>query len=176
MALLTRRPRCVYEVYTEEEYLAGADLATDREASLGESSAREVSLGEASYLDLSLPREPAHKRGLRRLAGAAALTGAVGAVGTVLGLALLRAEPTSRDTTLAQSPGPQRHVHAGRMPGATWTASTHAKARSLAHTAAPTRGPAGRVGPRRVGRRLARRTTQRISRPAGLPVAPAGEP
>jgi len=92
MVLLARRPRSVYEVYPEAEYLAGADLGPERTA----------------HTPQAWRREPADSRrgvGARRLAGAAALTGAVGVVGTLLGLALLRVQPMGRNATLAKTHG-----------------------------------------------------------------------
>jgi hypothetical protein len=77
MTRLRRRPRTVYRVYGEEEYLAGADALPLREDA---PASRECP-----------SREPAPGRRLQRIAGAAALTGAVGTVGGVLALAELRA-------------------------------------------------------------------------------------
>jgi hypothetical protein len=74
---LRRRPRAVYRVYGEEEYLAGVDTLPVRE-------------------DLPLAEEPTHGRRLQRIAGAAALTGAVGTVGGVVGLAGLRMHAVDR--------------------------------------------------------------------------------
>jgi hypothetical protein len=74
MMHLRRRPRAVYRVYDEEEYLAGADPLPVWEEAHGESPAGA----------------PSHGRKLQRLAGAAALTGAVGTVGGVVGLTGLR--------------------------------------------------------------------------------------
>jgi hypothetical protein len=72
MTLVRRRPREVYRVYSEEEYLngAGAELAGVGEWPAGVEPARHGS-GE---------------RRLRRVAGVAMLTGAVGAVGGVVAL------------------------------------------------------------------------------------------
>jgi hypothetical protein len=77
MTRLRRRPRTVYRVYGEEEYLAGADALPLREDA---PASRECP-----------SREPAPGRRLQRIAGAAALTGAVGTVGGVLARAELRA-------------------------------------------------------------------------------------
>jgi hypothetical protein len=77
MTRLRRRPRTVYRVYGEEEYLAGADAL----------AAREDAPAPREYPS----REPVPGRRLQRIAGAAALTGAVGTVGGVLALAELRA-------------------------------------------------------------------------------------
>ncbi len=73
---MRRRPRAVYRVYGEEEYLAGVDALPAWE---------EPSSGD-----------PTHGRRLQRIAGAAALTGAVGTVGGVVGLAGLRARAVDR--------------------------------------------------------------------------------
>jgi hypothetical protein len=64
MAILRRTSGEVYRVYSKEAYLDGAD-------EFGEWHASPV-------------KESAHERRLRRLGGAAALTGAVGAVGGVI--------------------------------------------------------------------------------------------
>jgi hypothetical protein len=77
MSRLRRRPRAVYRVYDEDEYLAGVDPLPAWE------EAEEEPAGELS-----------HGRKLQRLAGAAALTGAVGTVGGVVGLAGLRTHAT----------------------------------------------------------------------------------
>jgi len=67
MAVLRRTPRTVYRVYSEEEYFAGADAPTDWQRSPARGALRE--------------------RRLRRLAGAAALTGAMGTVAGVIAVA-----------------------------------------------------------------------------------------
>ncbi len=68
-ALLRREPRAVYRIYSEDEYLAGIDPFTD--------------------WDVPPPAEETKRgRTLQRFAGAAALTGAVGTVGGVVGLSL----------------------------------------------------------------------------------------
>ena len=77
MRRLRRRPRAVYRVYGEEEYLAGVDTLSARE-------------------DPPLAEEPAHGRRLQRIAGAAALTGALGTVGGIVGLAGLRMHTVGR--------------------------------------------------------------------------------
>jgi hypothetical protein len=77
MTRLRRRPRTVYRVYGEEEYLAGAGAFT-------------------AWEDAPPAEEPTPGRRLQRLAGAAALTGAVGTVGGVVGLAGLRAHAVDR--------------------------------------------------------------------------------
>jgi hypothetical protein len=70
-----RRPRTVYRVYGEEEYLAGA----------------------VALADCAPPADECTRgRRLRRLAGAAALTGAVGTVGGAVGLTALRAHAADR--------------------------------------------------------------------------------
>jgi hypothetical protein len=89
MTRLRRRPRAVYRVYDEDEYLAGADPLPTWE----EEAAAVVA---ATTQGKSPAGEPSHGRRLQRLAGAAALTGAVATVGGVEGLAGLRthaAEP-----------------------------------------------------------------------------------
>jgi hypothetical protein len=93
MTRLRRQPRTVYRVYDEEEYLAGADALAARDAT---------------------PSQGTKHGGRRqRIAGAAALTGAVGAVGGVLGLAVLRAHATDR-RVLAEHFGPPMRAAARR--------------------------------------------------------------
>ena len=70
MTRLRRRPRAVYRVYSEEEYLAGADALT--------------------VWDGPLSDEPKRGRRLQRIAGTAALTGAVGTVAGIVGLTCRR--------------------------------------------------------------------------------------
>jgi hypothetical protein len=82
MTRLRRRPRAVYRVYGEEEYLAGVDALSARE--------------DAPPSCECPSHEPAHGHRLQRIAGAAALTGAVGAVGGVAGLAGMRAHAPAR--------------------------------------------------------------------------------
>jgi hypothetical protein len=101
MTLLRRRPRAVYRVYDEDEYLAGVDpLPVWEEEAQGKSPAGELS----------------HGRKLQRLAGAAALTGAVGTVGGVVGLAGLRThapgprEIAQRVMPPARTVAPRGHV------------------------------------------------------------------
>lgn len=119
MTRLCRRPRAVYRVYDEEEYLAGADpLPAWEEEAQGEPAAGE----------------PSHGRRLQRLAGAAALTGAVGTVGGVVGLAGLR--------THAADPREiaQRVMPSARAAALRGNASTPARA-AHRQTLHPTRPP-----------------------------------
>lgn len=74
MTLLRRRPREVYRVFTEEEYLNGAELDLD----LGTGGERPAT-AEPARRSSNPPR-------LRRVAGAAMLVGAIGAVGGVVAL------------------------------------------------------------------------------------------
>jgi hypothetical protein len=160
MALLTRRPRCVYEVYTEQEYLAGGDLEVDRVAADEEGGPRDA-------------RESRPGTGARRFAGAAALTGAVGVVGTLLGLALLRAQPVGRDTTLANVAGSRRPAVSRGVPRAVRAAGTHKTTRQASRAAVKgkTRWRAKVDKPVRV---LPRRS--HASAPPGIHVAwPRGE-
>lgn len=79
-----RRARLVYRVLDEQDYLAGADPFADWEASTADSPVKTVD-GSAYG-----PNDPAHgARALRRFAGAALLTGAVGAAGAAIGLTVL---------------------------------------------------------------------------------------
>lgn len=113
MTLLRRRPREVYRVYSEEEYLngAGSDIATaGGEWSLGESPLGEIPLGEPPlgeppFGEFPLPVETVgHRAGgehrphrvvevhrLRRMAGVAMLAAAMGTVGGVVVLNVARA-------------------------------------------------------------------------------------
>ncbi len=81
-----REPGALYRVYTLEEFLAGADARGG-----GTPMAGTRSLG----------------RGLHRLAGAAALGGAVGAVGGVVALVALQAHPVARATIAPEFIGPR---------------------------------------------------------------------
>ena len=154
-----RRSRAVYRVYSEEEYLAGADAlaAWKRRAAAG---------------------EPAHGRRLQRLAGAAALTGAVGTVGGVVGLAGLRTHAVDRREIARRVAPPTRaaafrrhvsapapaHVARRRIPHPVPVAA-HARAPRACDTAAglARTGVAGRDGRtsdrhERVHRRMPRNT------------------
>lgn len=108
--LLRRRPREVYRVFTEEEYLNGAGSGVagiGDEWSLGESAVvgewplAEAPLAESLLADFP-PGEPplpvetvrqgaGRERRLHRMAGVAMLAGVVGAVGGVVILNLARA-------------------------------------------------------------------------------------
>jgi hypothetical protein len=76
MRSVRRRSAATYRVYGEEEYLAGVDALAGR--------------------DLPPAGDLGHGRRLQRIAGAAALTGAVGTVGGVVGLAGLRMHTVDR--------------------------------------------------------------------------------
>ncbi len=143
MTLLRRRPRAVYRVYDEDEYLAGVDpLPVWEEEAQGKSPAGELS----------------HGRKLQRLAGAAALTGAVGTVGGVVGLAGLRThapgprEIAQRVMPPARTVAPRGHVstpvRATRrrrtLHPAPWPRGMHRQARRV-RAGALSHGPASRV-------------------------------
>jgi hypothetical protein len=140
MTFLRRRPRAIYRVYSEDEYLAGVDPFADWNAPAAELT--EVSLPELTEVSppelremavpeltemtahlagqYSSPAVPAatagagisRERRLRRLAGAAALTGAVGTVGVTVGLAGLRSHPDDRQIAVAVVSSPARTVPA----------------------------------------------------------------
>ncbi len=74
MAILRRTPRAVYRVYSQDDYLAGSDQLNSWDPLPGAGVSRE--------------------RMLRRLAGAAVLTGAVGAAAGVIVLAGIRGRST----------------------------------------------------------------------------------
>jgi hypothetical protein len=133
MTRLRRRPRAVYRVYGEEEYLAGVDTLSARE-------------------DLPLVEEPTHGRRLQRIAGAAALTGAVGTVGGVVGLAGLRMHAVDRREMAQRVMSPVRAVPAR---GHTSTPAHMARRRTL-HP----------IRPRRV--HAHRRTAVRLSHGSAL--------
>ncbi len=107
MMLRSRRTRPVYRIYTEADYLeAEADPFADWQATTAEPAVESTGLGEAagepanSLVRLSTPLgrmgcdRTSRERRLRRLAGAAALTGAVGTVGGLLGSALVGGRST----------------------------------------------------------------------------------
>ena len=81
-----RERGALYRVYTLEEFLAGADARGDLTPMAG---------------------APSPRRGLHRLAGAAALGGAMGAVGSVLALATPQAHPVARATVAPRFIGPR---------------------------------------------------------------------
>jgi hypothetical protein len=87
MAILRRTPRAVYRVYSQDDYLAGADQLDSRDPSPVAGVSRE--------------------RLLRRLAGAAVLTGAVGATAGVIVLAGIRERSTDRQVAVNRLPRSQ---------------------------------------------------------------------
>ncbi len=128
--LLRRRPREVYRVYSEEEYLngAGSELASIgewpvTEWPLGEAPLGESPVGEAP-LSVATARQGAggehrlhrmvEERRLHRLVGVAMLAAAVGTVGGVVFLNVARAHggtgargsflATTRSSRVARSP------------------------------------------------------------------------
>lgn len=121
MTRLRRRPRAVYRVYGEEEYLAGVDTLSALE-------------------DPPLAEEPTHGRRLQRIAGAAALTGAVGTVGGVVGLAGLRMHAVDR-REIAQRVMPPVRAVAVRGHAST---SAHMMRRGTLHPIRPRRTHARR--------------------------------
>lgn len=132
MTRLRRRPRAAYRVYDEDEYLAGADPLPVWEEAQVESSAGE----------------PSHGRKLRRLAGAAALTGAVGTVGSVVGLAGLRAHAVDH-RKIAERIAPS--VRAAALRGHV-SAPAHAARRQILHSSLPRRIRRHRTTPARISR------------------------
>jgi hypothetical protein len=98
MTLLRRRPRAVYRVYGEDEYLAGADPFVDWDAppEPDRDAAPTAEPTARPQEPNTRPRGCSRERRLRRLAGAAALTGAVGAVGATIAVVGLRSEPAAR--------------------------------------------------------------------------------
>lgn len=132
MTRLHRRPRAVYRVYGEEEYLAGAD------AFLAAGGPPPGDFGDGST-----PGNAKHGRRLQRIAGAAALTGAVGTVGGVVGLAGLRAHAVDR-REIAKRIVPSVRIRALR--GHTDTPA-HATRRQIRHPGPPRRMPARRTAP-----------------------------
>jgi hypothetical protein len=102
MTLLRRRPREVYRVYSEEEYLngAGSGLASIGEWPLGESPLGEPPVGESPLSVETVThraggehrlRRVVEERRLHRMAGVAMLAAAVGTVGGVVFLNVARA-------------------------------------------------------------------------------------
>ncbi len=101
MRRLRGQPRAVYRVYGEDEYLAGVDPFADLESPPAEPASHLAKWGA--------PTPPAaavttREHRLRRLAGAAALTGAVGTVGGTIGLVGLRSHPVDRQIAANISP------------------------------------------------------------------------
>jgi len=107
MTLLQRRHRAVYRVYSEDEYLAGADPFADWNAGPAAEPRR-------------VHTEPKHGHSLQRVAGVVALTGAVGTVGVTVGLGL-RSHPRDRQIAVAAVSSPARTTPAigggPRLPG-----------------------------------------------------------
>lgn len=116
MMLLRRRPREVYRVYSEEEYLNGAGSEL---ASIGEWPVTERPLGEPQVGEAPLSVETARQGAggehrLHRMVGVAMLAAAVGTVGGVVFLNVARAHggtgargsflATTRSSRVARSP------------------------------------------------------------------------
>jgi hypothetical protein len=109
MTLLARRSRPVYRIYTEADYLqAGADPFEDWQAAGDEPAAESAELATSAGEPVSCParlstprrwagcERAARERRLRRLAGAAALTGAVSTVGGLVGSTFVGGRSTAR--------------------------------------------------------------------------------
>ncbi len=92
VTLLQRRPREVYRVCSEDEYLAGIDPFADWDARPVEAASRLTEQCAPALAAAGISRE----RRLRRFAGAAALTGAVGTVGGTIALVGLRPHAVDR--------------------------------------------------------------------------------
>ncbi len=92
VTLLQRRPREVYRVCSEDEYLAGIDPFADWDARPVEAASRLTEQCAPALAAAGSSRE----RRLRRFAGAAALTGAVGTVGGTIALVGLRPHAVDR--------------------------------------------------------------------------------
>lgn len=97
MSIFRSTPRAVYRVYSEEAYLAGAE-------GCGEWPALSVTGGSRA-------------RRLRRLAGAAALTGALGTVGGMIVLTGVGVRSSGRRT--ASNGGPRPRAILARVSGTT---------------------------------------------------------
>jgi hypothetical protein len=151
VTLTRRRPREVYRVYSEEEYLAGVDPFAEWDAP----RAQPVGGG----------------RRLQRFAGAAALTGAVGTVGGVIGLAGLHAHAGARGE-LAERAVPSIRI----APPRTGVNSVHVTARQVARRSRRRRGH-GDVRPIEVALVSVRRTRMRAaSAPQPAPARVASAP
>jgi hypothetical protein len=136
MTRLRRRPRAIYRVYGEEEYLAGADALPARE-------------------DAPPAEEPTHGRRLQRIAGAAALTGAVGTVGGVVGLAGLRTHARALDRReIAQRTAPPLRAAGSRGHA---SPSSHLTRREILHRYPSRHAHARRARAERVSQRPASR-------------------
>lgn len=118
MTRLRRRPRAVYRICSEDEYLAGADPFADGDA---------PAAGEAK-----------HGRTLQRFAGAAAITGAVGAVGGVVGLVGLHGRSSQR-REIAERLVPSVPIASPRR-GASTAHAAHVAHRHVVHRSRPRRG------------------------------------
>lgn len=151
MTRLRRRPGAVYRVYGEEEYLAGADTLFDWDGPPAD--------------------EPKHGRRLQRIAGAAALTGAVGTVGGVVGLAGLHTHAVARREIAERIVSPVRR--AGSPAHA--SAPAHGARRQILHPSPSRRTHTHRRTPAQVSRGPASRaeTSARTLAVSASPSTPA---
>jgi hypothetical protein len=153
MTLLRRRPREVYRVYSEEEYLngAGSDIASvGGERPLGEFPLGEIPLSEPPFGELPLPveivghrageehrpRGGVQERRLHRMAGVAMLAAAVGTVGGVVFLNVARAHSDAEgpEGSLIASTHSPRVVRPPLVAGARPSFSESAVVRSAKRT------------------------------------------
>jgi len=134
MTRLRGRSRAVYQVYGEEEYLAGTDALPAWDGPPSD--------------------EPKHGRRLQRIAGAAALTGAVGTVWGVIGLAELRARAIDRRELAQRVVSP---IRAAALPRH-MSAPAHLARRQIPHPSSPRRTHAHRRTQTRVSPGLVSRS------------------
>jgi hypothetical protein len=161
MMLPHRRPRTVYRVCGEEEYLAGADPFDP--GAIADTSSAAVPAADAARatrtdLRATAAAEARPRPALRRLAVGAALFGAAGGVGSAVGLALAQGHPAGRAKPAARivafvpaRPAQARESAASVKPGAPTSRSGARPRRSSARRPAPTApAPAAPLAPRSV--------------------------
>jgi hypothetical protein len=162
MTLLRRRPRVVYRVYAEDEFVGARDEFFDvaegglpSEGDRSEIGQLAEGESEGARVDVAGPVEsfrPAASGRLRRLAGAAMLAGAVGAVGIVAANGL-RAARSAGDRRTRGVSLPATRLHAA----ASWPSALHRRVVARGALSASVERPAvglaytSRGGPRRVG-------------------------
>lgn len=173
MSVLRREPRVVYRVYSRQDYLAGADMETDREAPpatcvddtprarspLGvRLSRRRLAVGR--YVKHTPPAGLGRSRGgmHRRVAGAVVAGAIAGAVGIVVTSATRRASLERRSAEVSSGQLSSRAPrYDTRLPQAARRGARRALPRGARRSRRPTVDGAGRSRAGRSGRRAAER-------------------
>jgi hypothetical protein len=158
---LRRQPRVVYRVYTEEEYLAATNALTDWDAPppTCDDDTRPADLNRGAVRKPVRSASGSGEPLLRRLAGAALLTGALGAVGAVVAAVFLtrvghpvHSESGLQGPTVASTRGVERsHPRVRARPDGVWPGGLRPARSSLANTRSSRRDRPGggrALGPR----------------------------